>query len=310
VLQLSSEQLSSQKHYDYGMRAVNSILVAAGELRQALGDDPEWNESKIVLRAVMDVNLPKFTVEDLPLFRGITSDLFPGITLPNSDYGSLATTVEKECLKGIVVAPDQTYKIDPVPGFMTKIVELFEMICVRWGVMVVGETGAGKSSIIRALAQSMTVCAERKDETRWATPVAIYPMNPKSVSLGQLYGSFDENTHEWSDGILAIIFRNSAFDTTSRRQWMLFDGPVDAIWIESMNTVLDDNKKLCLTSGEIIKMTDRMTLMFEAEDLEQASPATVSRVGMIFCEERNIGWQPLRKVWLDALREILCPCIK
>ena len=109
VLQLSSEQLSSQKHYDYGMRAVNSILVAAGELRQALGDDPEWNESKIVLRAVMDVNLPKFTVEDLPLFRGITSDLFPGITLPNSDYGSLATTVEKECLKGIVVAPDQTY---------------------------------------------------------------------------------------------------------------------------------------------------------------------------------------------------------
>lgn len=52
---------------------------------------------------------------------------------------------------------------------------------------------------------------------------------------------------------------------------------------------------------QIIKMSDSMTMMFEAEDLDQASPATVSRVGMIFCEIRNLDWKPLRDIWLQSL---------
>ena len=96
--------------------------------------------------------------------------------------------------------------------------------------------------------------------------------------MGELYGEVNKLTLEWKDGLMATIIREVVKDTTEDHKWIVCDGPVDALWIENMNTVLDDNKMLCLANSERIKLTPSIHMMFEVQDLAVASPATVSRL--------------------------------
>ena len=289
TFRLCSEQLSSQCHYDYGMRAVKTVIVAAGNLKRA---EPEADEETLLLRALQDVNLPKFLSQDLPLFKGIISDLFPGKSRPDIDYGQLLTCIKLSA---------ESMGLQLVPFFMQKTVQLYETIVVRHGLMLVGPTGGGKSSNIECLDASLSLLKKRGVEGYAFEKIIRHSVNPKSITMGQLYGEFDPNTHEWHDGIVSNLIRICARSTTSDRKWIVFDGPVDAIWIENMNTVLDDNKKLCLSSGEIMALSDEMTMMFEVMDLDVASPATVSRVGIVYMEPKSLGLEPLVRSWMDSL---------
>lgn len=92
-----------------------------------------------------------------------------------------------------------------------------------------------------------------------------YPLNPKTLSLGELYGEVNLGTGEWLDGVLSSIMRKICSDESSTKKWMLFDGPVDAVWIENMNSVMDDNKVLTLINSERITMPEQVSLLFEVK---------------------------------------------
>eukprot|EP00002_Diphylleia_rotans_P006932 TRINITY_DN1638_c0_g1_i1.p1 TRINITY_DN1638_c0_g1~~TRINITY_DN1638_c0_g1_i1.p1 ORF type:complete len:4126 (-),score=976.49 TRINITY_DN1638_c0_g1_i1:597-12974(-) len=287
TFKLSSEQLSSQDHYDFGMRAVKTVISAAGNLKREF---PKMAEELILLRALSDCNTPKFLAEDLPLFNGIISDLFPGVKQQQIDYGELMRAIQAVC--------NET-NIQAVDSFTLKCIQLYETTVVRHGLMLVGPTGGGKTTCTRTLAKALS---KLKDNPQFgAAKVRTWFLNPKSITMGQLYGEFDPTTHEWADGILAKLVRMGAEDSTTDKKWVILDGPVDALWIENMNTLLDDNKKLCLSSGEIIALKNTQTMMFEVEDLSEASPATVSRCGMVYMEPSALGILPLFTSWSKGL---------
>lgn len=84
------------------------------------------------------MNVPKFLQDDLKLFNGIVSDLFPKIKEQPIDYGSLEDSIKTSCLK---------LNIEEVPGFITKCIQLYETTVVRHGLMLVGPTGSGKTKV-------------------------------------------------------------------------------------------------------------------------------------------------------------------
>jgi len=287
LYKLASEQLSKQDHYDFGMRAVKSVLVAAGQLKRK---EPEVDENLLLIRAMRDSNVPKFLEHDLPLFRGILADLFPGVVVPFVDYGKLQEAIENQL---------RLAKLQLVPSFITKIIQIHETQLVRHGMMVVGEAGAGKSTNALILARALTQLFHDgvKDKDGFFKKVERVILNPKSVTMGELYGEFNPISSEWTDGLVANMVRTTV-DHGNNRKWVMFDGPVDALWIENMNTVLDDNKMLCLANGERIKLPSNMHVMFEVMDLAVASPATVSRCGMVYMECVHVGLPPIVQTWL------------
>uniref|UniRef100_A0A9J7YNX9 Dynein axonemal heavy chain 2 n=1 Tax=Cyprinus carpio carpio TaxID=630221 RepID=A0A9J7YNX9_CYPCA len=282
---LAVQQLSKQDHYDFGLRALTSLLRYAGKKRRAC---PDIVDEEILLMSMKDMNIAKLTSIDLPLFNGIIQDLFPAVETPTIDYGKLKEAIEAELRQN---------GLQVTPFTVTKVIQLYETKNSRHSSMIVGKTGSGKTVTWRTLQNALSTLHQNKDNP--FRPCARCPLNPKAVSLGELYGEYNLSTNEWTDGVLSSLMRTACADEKPDEKWIVFDGPVDTLWIESMNSVMDDNKVLTLINGERISMPEQVSLLFEVEDLAVASPATVSRCGMVYNDYSDLTWKPYVQSWME-----------
>ncbi|XP_060146269.1 dynein axonemal heavy chain 2 isoform X4 [Globicephala melas] len=282
---LAVQQLSRQDHYDFGLRALTSLLHCAGKKRRL---QPDLSDEEVLLLSMRDMNIAKLTSVDVPLFNAIVQDLFPSIELPVIDYGKLREAIEQEI---------RDMGLQTIPFTLTKVIQLYETKNSRHSTMIVGCTGSGKTASWRILQSSLSSLC-RAGEPNFNI-VREFPLNPKALSLGELYGEYDLNNNEWTDGVLSSVMRTACADEKPDEKWILFDGPVDTLWIESMNSVMDDNKVLTLINGERIAMPEQVSLLFEVENLAAASPATVSRCGVVYTDYADLGWKPYVQSWLE-----------
>jgi dynein heavy chain len=251
---LCEQQLSKQRHYDFGLRNILSVLRTLGPTKRKLIDDPEHNVFQMVVR---DLNLSKLVDEDDPLFRSLIDDLFPGLNVPPAQYPDLQAAMEKWIVEDKLVND---------PGWNLKVVQLYECAKVRWGIMLLGPSKAGKSQAAKIL-------------TDCAGDIPLFPadapapnkhlrpkMNPKAILAPQMFGLTDPGSGEWIDGIFNVLWKRGTTPPNNEFTWIMLDGPVDAVWIENLNTVLTTTRPLplhpvtaCRCSARICRACSRCT---------------------------------------------------
>ncbi|KAF1784691.1 P-loop containing nucleoside triphosphate hydrolase [Phytophthora cactorum] len=218
LYKLCSEQLSQQAHYDFGMRAVRTVLTMTGSLKRssriiAASGSSSLNvtatdsaatslndENVILIKAMVGANTPKLTDDDNRLFQGIVRDLFPDTlsSLGAVECNALIEGVGQLRLAGLQ-GPRQWTK---------KLLQLFATLEVRVGVIQTGSIGSGKSTALKVLNAAVSALRERiaHPDARFQR-VVPFTLNPKSVSMIELYGFFHPITHEWTDGLASKLLR-------------------------------------------------------------------------------------------------------
>ena len=304
LFRLCQEQLSAQSHYDFGLRALKSVLVSAGNLQRAKilaeaasgqrtrleGEAVVTYEREVMLRSICENVIPKLVLEDIALFSSLLSDVFPGADVRDIQMQQLRDAITTVCNERHLV---------PSAPWVEKQLQLFQVQELRHGVMLVGPSGSGKSSAWRVLLDSM----QRVDGVESVS----YVLDPKAITKDLLFGSLDATTREWTDGLFTHLLRriiDNHRGELNKRHWIVFDGDVDPEWVENLNSLLDDNKLLTLPNGERLALPNCVRVIFEVETLRYATLATVSRCGMIWFSEETLGQDLILSNYLTELRHV------
>jgi dynein heavy chain len=127
-------------------------------------------------------------------------------------------------------------------------------------------------------------------------------INPKSITIDEMFGRYNPEQRTWQEGIFTEAYREYSQDTSTKQKWLILDGAVDSAWVENLNSALDDNRKMSLPNGESIYLSQGMSLLMETDSLTHATPATISRCGIIYMQPNHyVKPKYLLNTWLRKL---------
>ena len=217
-------------------------------------------------------------------FNILVEDVFPGVKIKDIMYEEMSGAIRK-------IFEEEKFELRE--NQFNKILQFYEATKQRIGAVLVGPSGCGKTTIWKTLKRAY----ELLNKT-----VKTYLINPKSMPRSSFLGHMNNDTREFSEGVLTVSARQVIKEDQDVLNWIICDGDVDPEWIEALNSVLDDNHLLTLPTGERISFGSNVNFIFETDNLQYASPATVSRMGMIFMNEEDININSIIKKWAKSLK--------
>uniref|UniRef100_A0A182W9J8 Cytoplasmic dynein 2 heavy chain 1 n=1 Tax=Anopheles minimus TaxID=112268 RepID=A0A182W9J8_9DIPT len=283
LFELSHKILSRQRHYDWGLRELKAVLLACGgELKRIENESLEYGQEAAVVVNVIRANLMcRLTISDAKRFDVLLTNVFPGIPI------AISANAE---LRAKIVDAFSTLGQQQNDRQVEKCLELQAQLQKRMGVVVIGPPQSGKTTIVALLKEALIAQGQI---------IRIHTISPKSMNRVQLLGKLDPDTRQWTDGVLTSMAVAVNAESRNVTSWIICDGDVDPEWIEALNSVLDDNRLLTLPSGWRIQFGSNVNFIFETHDLSTASPATISRMGIINLNAEDLPYQLIVAGWLS-----------
>uniref|UniRef100_A0A2K6F430 Dynein axonemal heavy chain 14 n=1 Tax=Propithecus coquereli TaxID=379532 RepID=A0A2K6F430_PROCO len=266
LYELASKQLSQQDHYDFGLRSLKTVLVMAGKKKREFKCDnvSEADEILIIIEAIREASLPKCPPEDVSLFEKIIGDIFPRVTVLKANQLALEKVIDFAM---------QQLGLQKWPSQREKIIQFHNQLEVSI------ECPFGNNN-----AKNEIITSGRKGK------VDIYVLNPKCITLGELYGQLDPNTMEWTDGLLSAIIRSYVSCNTARCSRKEID-------LEVKSRISDLSNVFKFDSSDTADMDNNV---FEDIQKDDKIP-----------ENHNFDWQwiildgPVDTFWVENLNSVL-----
>lgn len=308
---LCGDHLSTGSQHELTARTMKSIVKLAKSIRHGDGGNngsrahpTTMSEPEIVLQACRLVNRSKTIAGDLARFDGMCAQVFgPAPTVDDASDAERLDALIDRCL--------HRRKLRVTASVRHKVRQMHAMLPIRSGIVCIGAAMTGKTVGWQLLADVLKEMRAADGGKGSPTPadVAHRIINPKSISTDQLYGHYDGVTREWCAGALEMVFGEMVAATGGPGQstgWIIFDGIIDPLWIERLHTLLDDNRKLCLASGQVLERTPHMSFLFETNDVTFASPATLARCGIVHFDDgdRAERWRCAHSSFVGRLPEL------
>ena len=306
LYKLASDLIMKPNNYEFGIRIITTVINAAGFMKL---QDREAPEEELIIKAIKTTNASMFLEQDWTLFTQLIKEIF--------------TTQEKEIninefLNEELKKSMEKRNLNPTNACLQKAIQLFESLKTRNGIILTGDPGVGKSTCYEILKDTLISLKEQTKVNPMLSVDEKYEnitaqvICPKALTLGELFGEESKDTKEWKYGLASKLLKKAVaevFANQSEQQgpnkiqenpqhWIVFDGSMDTKWTDILNSALDENRILCLINAERIKLPEQVKILFEVENLVSASPATVSRCGIIHFSSSTWGWKAFMESWV------------